>query len=295
MTFEPIDVRCLPYMPLEIERLRKSKAWLRCKRRPELAFYLVNLWMRAWHEVPAGSIEDDDDVLADAAMCSPEQWEQVKGDVLAGWKCNGGRLFHSTVTDIATVASSKLRKNKNRTEAAREALEKKRQAEADSSVAGTVTDIATVAATDIVTTPEGKGRERKRTTVGISNEIPTGDPVAEIPLSPEENFYASKQRWTDAGVPFGILIKIGKLNGGNFSELVSIGDAAIKARDPARYVGKIFSDLKKESAPPPAPQPGLPAWVHEARVSYGYPVEREGKYWRMAGALYDDNKIQVGN
>ncbi|MFG1399861.1 DNA methyltransferase [Roseixanthobacter pseudopolyaromaticivorans] len=44
MSAEIIDVRCLPYMPLQIERLRKSKAWLRCKRRPELAFYLMNLW-----------------------------------------------------------------------------------------------------------------------------------------------------------------------------------------------------------------------------------------------------------
>jgi hypothetical protein len=43
-----------PYMPLYIQRLQRSKAWLRCKRRPELAFYMVNLWMRAWHEVPAG-------------------------------------------------------------------------------------------------------------------------------------------------------------------------------------------------------------------------------------------------
>jgi uncharacterized protein YdaU (DUF1376 family) len=167
VTTDPLDVRCLPYMPLEIERLRKSKAWLRCKRRPELAFYLVNLWMRAWHEVPAGSIENDDDVLADAAMCSPEQWEQVKEDVLVGWNSKGDRLFHSTVTDIATVAANKLRKNKNRTEAAREALEKKRRADADSSVTSTVTDIATVAATDeisvteTVTDDEGKGREEK--------------------------------------------------------------------------------------------------------------------------------------
>ncbi|MGB3536819.1 MAG: DUF1376 domain-containing protein [Mesorhizobium sp.] len=295
MTSEPIDVRCLPYMPLEIERLRKSKAWLRCKRRPELAFYLVNLWMRAWHEVPAGTIENDDDVLADAAMCSPEQWDQVKDDVLAGWKSKGDRLFHSTVTDIATVAASKLRKNKNRTEAAREALEKKRQADAESAVTDAVTDIATVAATEIVTSPEGKGRERKRTAVGISNEIPTGDTEPDSPLSPEEKFYASKQRWTDAGVPFGVLIKIGKLNGGDFGALLSIGDAAMKARDPSRYTGKILSDLKKENAPADKPDPGVPPWVHEARVVYGYPVEREGKYWRMAGALFDDDKIQVGN
>lgn len=165
---EDLDVRCLPYMPLGIERLKKSKSWLRCKRQPELGFYMVNLWMRAWHEVPAGSIEDDDDVLADAAMCSPDTWESVKDAVLEGWERRDGRVFNSTVTEVATEASAKLRKNKNRTSAAREA----RQQGSDS----TVTEIATEAptdqshglsrasertVTDIVTSPEGKGREEK--------------------------------------------------------------------------------------------------------------------------------------
>jgi uncharacterized protein YdaU (DUF1376 family) len=170
-----IDVQCLPYMPLHIERLRKSKAWLRCKRRPELAFYILNLWMRAWHELPAGSIEDDDDVLADAAMCSPEAWAGVKEDVLQGWERRDGRLFHSTVTEIATEAEGKLRKNTARTVAAREALQQKRDGTVTETVTEdvieVVTEIATEVATDentvtesvteIVTSPEGKGREEK--------------------------------------------------------------------------------------------------------------------------------------
>src|SRR5262249_5330401 len=64
-----VDLRDFPYMPFEVARLRRSKAWLICKRRPELAFYMLNLWTAAWHERPGGSLEDDDDVLADAAMC----------------------------------------------------------------------------------------------------------------------------------------------------------------------------------------------------------------------------------
>jgi len=153
-----LDVQCLPYMPLQIERLRKSKAWLRCKRNPEIAFYMVNLWMRAWHEIPAGSIEDDDDVLADAAMCSPEKWEELKDDILKGWERRDGRVWHSTVTEIATESAGKLRRNKTRTAAAREALELQRQA----SVTDTVTEIATDTVTASVTEPEGKGREGKR-------------------------------------------------------------------------------------------------------------------------------------
>ena len=126
---EALDVRRLPYMPLYLERLQRSKAWLRCKRRPELAFFLVNLWMRAFREVPAGSIEDDDDILADAAMCDPATWERVRDDVLRGWIRENGRLFHHVVTEVAAEAATKLRGNKAQTEAAREALRQARARE----------------------------------------------------------------------------------------------------------------------------------------------------------------------
>jgi hypothetical protein len=95
------DLREFPYMPLYIQRLQRSKAWLRCKRRPELAFYMVNLWMRAWHEVPAGMIENDDDVLADAAMADPWAWDKIKADVLYGWHEQGGFLVHPVIAEIA--------------------------------------------------------------------------------------------------------------------------------------------------------------------------------------------------
>jgi hypothetical protein len=95
-------MRGLTYMPLHIERLQKSKAWLVCKRRPELAFYILNLWMRAWTEEPAGSIENDDDVMSDAAMCPPDKWPKLKEDALRGWVlCSDGRWYHPTVCEIA--------------------------------------------------------------------------------------------------------------------------------------------------------------------------------------------------
>lgn len=94
------DLSDFKFMPLEVARLRRSKAWLICKRRPELAFYMLNLWTASWHERPAGSLEDDDDVLADAAMCPPERWGKVRGDAMRGWvKCSDGRLYHPVVAE----------------------------------------------------------------------------------------------------------------------------------------------------------------------------------------------------
>lgn len=100
-----VELRDFQFMPLDVGRLRRSKAWLTCKRRPELAFYMVNLWTAAWHDLPAGSLEDDDDVLADLAMCPPKDWLRVKADVMRGWtKCSDGRLYHAVLCEFVTHA-----------------------------------------------------------------------------------------------------------------------------------------------------------------------------------------------
>lgn len=102
--FTPPDCKLsdFRFMPLEVARLRRSKQWLIAKRRPEIGFYVLNLWAASWHETPAASLDDDDDVLADAAMCAPDVWDEVRADVLRGWvKCSDGRLYHPTVAEKA--------------------------------------------------------------------------------------------------------------------------------------------------------------------------------------------------
>jgi uncharacterized protein DUF1376 len=107
-----VDLTDFKFMPLEHARLRRSRAWLICKRRPELGFWQINLWTGSWSERPASSLEDDDDVLADVAMCPPDRWPEVKADVLRGWiKCSDGRLYHPVVAEKALEAwNSKLEK-----------------------------------------------------------------------------------------------------------------------------------------------------------------------------------------
>ena len=99
------DLRDFGFMPLEIERLRRSKAWVLAKREPGLAFYMLNLWAAAFHEHPAGSLEDDDDVLIAAAECEPRRWRKVRDKILRGWiKCSDGRLYHPVVAEKALEA-----------------------------------------------------------------------------------------------------------------------------------------------------------------------------------------------
>lgn len=96
------NLRDFPEYRLDVDRLRRSKAWLMAKRSPAIGFYQLNLWCAAWHELPAGSIENDADVLADRALCSPEQWPAVRDEALRGWLlCRDGRLYHPTVCEKA--------------------------------------------------------------------------------------------------------------------------------------------------------------------------------------------------
>lgn len=97
---EDVDIGGMPHFPLHDERLRRSRAWLICKRRPELGFYLLNLWTRAFREQPAGSIDADEDVLADAADCYPEKWAQYRNDAMRGWVLIDGRYHHPFVCEL---------------------------------------------------------------------------------------------------------------------------------------------------------------------------------------------------
>lgn len=99
------DLSDFAFMPLEVARLRRSRQWLAARRRPEIGFYAINLWSAAWHERPAASLELDDDVLADAAMCDPQRWPDVRDDVLRGWvRCGDGRIYHPVVAAKALEA-----------------------------------------------------------------------------------------------------------------------------------------------------------------------------------------------
>jgi hypothetical protein len=127
------NLRDFPFMPLDIQRLRRSKAWLKAKRNPALAFYMINLWTASWHEVPAASLEDDDEVLADLAVCDLDVWEQVKADVLRGWtKCSDGRLYHAVVAEKACESWKSKVDYRDRMKAARDAKAAKKSPKTDS-------------------------------------------------------------------------------------------------------------------------------------------------------------------
>lgn len=167
------DLRDFRFMPVEVERLRRSKAWLLAKRQPELGFYMMNLWMAAWHEVPAASLEDDDDVLADAAMCEPRRWKKVRETALRGWiKGNDGRLYHSVVAEKANEAWAERQAYRARTAAARAAKLQKQNSSVKASVTEHVTCDVTGTDIDDVTVLKGRDREGTGKGQGYLEETP---------------------------------------------------------------------------------------------------------------------------
>ena len=109
-----VDLRDFPRMGLDVARLRNSE--LVVDLPPEICWAALLLWCAAWHEVPAGSVPNNDRWLADKCGYVSRgridvSWGQIRAGVLRGFvECSDGRLYHKVTCEIALDAwSSKLR------------------------------------------------------------------------------------------------------------------------------------------------------------------------------------------
>jgi hypothetical protein len=104
---DDVDASDMPFMPLYIDRLMRSRSWRRAKYwtggGPGLGFALMNMWLFAVRERPAGSIEADEDdaALMEAAQVSAHDWPAMRAAVMAGWVLIDGRWYHAVVMEMA--------------------------------------------------------------------------------------------------------------------------------------------------------------------------------------------------
>jgi len=99
------DLRDFQYMPLDVQRLCDSD--LAALEPPEACWSALLLWSKAWHQVPAASLPDDDRVLAKFTgyQRAPAAWLAIREGALRGWiKCSDGRLYHPVVAEKANEA-----------------------------------------------------------------------------------------------------------------------------------------------------------------------------------------------
>lgn len=106
-----VDLTDFPFMPLDVRRLRDSD--LASLESPEACWAAVLLWAASWHQVPAGSLPDDNRVLSQLAGFGRvvKEWLRVRDGALRSFvKCSDGRLYHPVVVEKAVEAwSGKLR------------------------------------------------------------------------------------------------------------------------------------------------------------------------------------------
>lgn len=108
------DLTDFAFMPLDVARLRDSE--LAAEETPEACWAAVLLWGASWHQLPAGSIPDNDRWMAKAAGYLSKgkidkAWADVRTGALRGWVlCSDGRLYHPVVAEKAREAwQAKLR------------------------------------------------------------------------------------------------------------------------------------------------------------------------------------------
>ena len=105
MTPMEADLRGLPWMELDGIRLFRSTFWL--TKSAEVRCAGLELWWESMQQTPAGSLPDDDVMLAKLAGFGRDlsQWMSHRTDVLHGWiLCSDGRLYHPVIAAIVIKA-----------------------------------------------------------------------------------------------------------------------------------------------------------------------------------------------
>ena len=104
------ELRNYPFLKLYVQRFRDSD--LAHSGNLAAVGAATLLWCVAWHQVPAGSLPDDDQFLASCVYLSPAEWRKIKKVVMRKWyKCDDGRLYHPVLAEIvAEVWQEKLKK-----------------------------------------------------------------------------------------------------------------------------------------------------------------------------------------
>ncbi|MBK6800346.1 MAG: DUF1376 domain-containing protein [Novosphingobium sp.] len=108
-----VDLQDFSFMPLQVSRLRDSD--LAALEDPEACWYAVLLWAASWHQIPAGSLPDNDAALMRLVGLGRDArtWKKHRAGALRGFvQCSDGRLYHPVVVEQAKEAwNRKLQQN----------------------------------------------------------------------------------------------------------------------------------------------------------------------------------------
>jgi hypothetical protein len=111
---------------LNVERLMASE--LVALSSLEVIGAALLLWSRAWKQMPAASLPDDERVIAAFAKLPIPRFRKLRHEVLRGFvKCADGRLYHRVLAAEACVAFAKKQSFRKKRETDAERLRKWRE------------------------------------------------------------------------------------------------------------------------------------------------------------------------
>jgi len=124
-----VDLRDFRDFPLDFKRLFGSDTWIECDAEEKVA--ALRLWCLSMHQEPAGSLPNNDRILAELAGygVAVKEFMKIKSSAMRGWiLCADGRLYHPVVAEKMINCWAKKRRKESENAADRERKKRKKEA-----------------------------------------------------------------------------------------------------------------------------------------------------------------------
>jgi hypothetical protein len=251
-----VDLRDFAFMPLEGDRLRKSSTWLRAATDPWVAYACMNLWIEAWHQVPAGSLPGSRVAIGRMSGSTPKVWNRIADRVLEGWvgPCTDGRYYHPVVCAKAMEAWERKTKQRKRTKAATEAAARKRARDRNGQDEGDRNGQRNGPSSASVTVSKG---QRQWTETVREKKIPsplrgegqepsslTDDEKQESVTVETEAYRRGKEVLGSTAAA--LIKKLVNAKAGDYAAALEVIEAASKKENPREYIGGVIRAREKE-------------------------------------------------
>lgn len=239
-----VDVRDLDGFMLNVERLMASE--LVALSTHEVIAAALFLWCRAWKQIPAASLPNDDRVIAAFSRLPIARFRKMRSEVLRGFfECSDGRLYHRVLAAEADRAFAKKKTFHDRREKDAERLRSWRAKQPRNS---DDTPVETNNETRFVQEGQGQGRDGTGTVIKEREEAgpplrdgnpiqPTGDAAV---ASPEADLYRRGREilGTTAG---GLVKKLLAAKDQNVPLARSALETASTKGSPREYLGAVIA------------------------------------------------------
>lgn len=249
------DLRGMPFMPLHVVRLVDSDLYALATGEEFKA--AVTLWCKAWLQVPAASLPNDDRILAHLSGAGG-RWRKVKDMALRGFVlCDDGRLHHPVLAENALEAWERRgewqEQQNNKTARQQRWRDRVKEISARLRALGvTPPTNATLASLERLlvdaeasTAPStGDATETALTGTGTGtgiDSVPDGTGAEAPSIDPE------KKAWDDA---LSLLTTTGRMKAGHARGFIGklLSDNGIKARDLLPAIGNAIANQTQDPA-----------------------------------------------